>query len=476
VDPPSPSHGAMSPHAVEPDLAALLPPPGTAMWLPIPSFPDPTAEAPPSPQEPTPAIEPTEPPKIAAVSPGPPHESVVPPDPVSAEVLGPAPPAVESSATTIPPLLVADVSETPLPPPAPVASPPPLSPPGSPVGLGFGKLSIRLDGPRARVTTLRTETISGTITGGPTTRLVLHANGMVTELPRDAGGFEVPVVLQLGTNHLKVVATDWRGHEIEDAIAVEYVPPPASERIAITSPADGHTLASEDPPFVVVEGKVEDGKVSTIWLAANDRRVPVHVQGGRFREAIPVVEPVVRLWAEVALNGGSSQRSRTVTILAAPGAPATGVLIIDWPAGVNGAHAEVSAVWRANPGRLDVPGQPVAVPALGEVSPGTPPGAFYLRNMKPGVYTFVLRYRTSAGAEVQPALWLPGKDGPSGRKLKPISLNGTGRIVLARILLPYGILWEQDDWFTGQSQSFDTVTKFRLPDGVTWTERKGDLR
>jgi len=204
--------------------------------------------------------------------------------------------------------------------------------------------------------------------------------------------------------------------------------------------------------------------------------VPVRVQDGRFREAIPVVEPVVRLWAEAALNGESSERSRTLTVLAAPGSPATGVLVIHWPPGVNGAHAEVSAVWRANPGRVDVPGQPVAVPTLGEVSPGAPPGAFYLRSMKPGVYTFVLRYRTSAGAQVQPALWLPGKDGLSGRKLKPIFLNGAGRIVLARILLPYGILWEQDDWFTGQSQSSDTVTKFRLPDGVTWTERKGDLR
>ena len=47
---------------------------------------------------------------------------------------------------------------------------------------------------------------------------------------------------------------------------------------------------------------------------------------------------------------------------------------------------------------------------------------------------------------------------------------------MARILLPQGILWEQDDWFTGQSQSADSVTKFRLPDGVAWTERKTDLR
>ena len=47
---------------------------------------------------------------------------------------------------------------------------------------------------------------------------------------------------------------------------------------------------------------------------------------------------------------------------------------------------------------------------------------------------------------------------------------------MTEVLLPQGILWEQDDWFTGRSESTDTVTKFRLPEGITWTERKSDLR
>jgi hypothetical protein len=51
---------------------------------------------------------------------------------------------------------------------------------------------------------------------------------------------------------------------------------------------------------------------------------------------------------------------------------------------------------------------------------------------------------------------------------------GAGRVAIARVLLPQGVLWEQDGWFTGRSASGDTVTKFRFPDGVTWTERIGE--
>jgi hypothetical protein len=98
---------------------------------------------------------------------------------------------------------------------------------------------------------------------------------------------------------------------------------------------------------------------------------------------------------------------------------------------------------------------------------------FYLRNARSGVYTFVLTYRSGAAAAVRPVLYVAGGGVP--RLLEPVNLNGAGRAVLARLLLPQGVLWEQDEWFTGRSASGDTVTKFRFPDGVSWTERLGIL-
>ena len=62
------------------------------------------------------------------------------------------------------------------------------------------------------------------------------------------------------------------------------------------------------------------------------------------------------------------------------------------------------------------------------------------------------------------------------RVLRPVSLAGAGRSVVARVLLPQGVLWDDEDWFTGKSESVDTITRFRFPEGTTWIERKKDLQ
>jgi hypothetical protein len=38
-------------------------------------------------------------------------------------------------------------------------------------------------------------------------------------------------------------------------------------------------------------------------------------------------------------------------------------------------------------------------------------------------------------------------------------------------MLPQAVLWDQDEWFTGRSESSDSITKFR-DDGTSWIERK----
>jgi hypothetical protein len=76
---------------------------------------------------------------------------------------------------------------------------------------------------------------------------------------------------------------------------------------------------------------------------------------------------------------------------------------------------------------------------------------------------------------VPATLYIPDKDGLATRPLPAVRLRPSGTTVLARFLLPYGVLWEQDDWFTGYSEGPDTVTKFRIPEGISWVERRADL-
>jgi len=178
-------------------------------------------------------------------------------------------------------------------------------------------------------------------------------------------------------------------------------------------------------------------------------------------------------------NTPSSVRSATAPPTASsapsPASPAAGLLVVDAPQRAEGLYLEVNASWRASPERLDAPVQTVALKVL-DVAPGAFAGAFSLPPLKPGVYTFELRYRAPvAVSDVRPSLYLPGNSHPGPLNLKPVSLMGMGKLVLAKVLFPHGILWEQDEWFSGHSETVDRVTKFRFPEGISWAEWKADL-
>ncbi len=329
-------------------------------------------------------------------------------------------------------------SQPPAPAPTPgdtgsaAGSPGPVPPPGSsgsPLGVASGPPLVRVDGPRQGLTDRGVESASGKITGGTPARLGL------------------------------------------------YGPPRVQPSVTIRSPEDGHHLPPDAPPVVVVEGQVEDGQISGVWLYVNERRMLVRVWAGRFRQVVPVFEPFLRMWAEVPSNGVPRERSPTVTVSAAAPTLSMGVLLMDWTQAPAGGDAEVTAIWRARADRPDGVVQRVPLEPLRLPPPAAIPDIFYLRQMKAGVYTIVLRYRAlPVAGSARPTLYLAEGGKLRVQELRPVFLTDTGEIVLGRILLPHGILWEHDAWFTGRSESVDTLTKFRLPEGITWTERKSDLR
>jgi len=341
--------------------------------------------------------------------------------------------------------------------------------------MGSGPIVVRLDGPRERVTDQPSQTISGRLLGGTAERVMLYVNGQAIAMSRTERSFESSVPLRPGSNSVRAVAVDRTGLEVEDIITVQYATPPLTNGIVLVSPDDEFTLGPEDPPVVVVEGEVQDKTIDTVWVVANDRRVPVTTQDGHFRQVIVASEPVLRVWAEAALNGNPLQRSKMVTVRSDGSATTTGVLGVQWPRGMDPADVEVSATWRSHADRLDIPAQTVSLPALAGSGKGTVSDVFYLRGVKPGVYTLTMRGRgTLPPSDVRSTLYVPGKAGFSESPLRPTRL-GNGRTVLAKVLLPYGVLWTQDDWFSGVSESADTVTKFRIPEGISWVERRVDL-
>jgi len=153
------------------------------------------------------------------------------------------------------------------------------------------------------------------------------------------------------------------------------------------------------------------------------------------------------------------------------------ILVMEWPRESQDLDVQVSAFWRAQPDNLDDAAQPVRLTAVSQPSSTGPSDVFWLRNARPGAYSMVLRYRgVPPNGDVHPTLYVPDGDRLAMRAIRPVRLGSSGRAVLARVLLPQGVLWEQDGWFSGSSESVDSVTKFRFPDGINWVERKADLQ
>jgi len=315
------------------------------------------------------------------------------------------------------------------------------------------------------------ETISGRIVGRPAMRLAVRDGDGTRDIDFRGASFATVVALRPGLNEVRVLAMDAHGVTTDEVITVERVLPPPTDTLVITTPADGYVLPADAAPAVVVEGRVEDPSLVAVRLAANQHTLSAPVVEGRFRAVMPMLAPVLQIHAEAPSTDGPPRRSRPVTVHAQqPFRDA--VLVLDRPAEGEGLQTAVTVTWRSNPARPDPRPRALALKPIASTSDGTPARVFHLPNPATGVYTFTLDYENRRPTRFLGAtLYLPGDGGLRARSLRTVPVGGRGSAVLGRVLLPYGVLWDQDEWFTGQSASGDTVTKFRFPEGVSWTER-----
>jgi hypothetical protein len=329
------------------------------------------------------------------------------------------------------------------------------------------RLVVRLDGSRERTTEHGVESISGQVLGGRVHRVLLYLNGTPRDLVLDGERFDVPLELQPGANDVRVVARASDGAETEDRVTVQY----NAAAIRLTSPREGDTIAAGDPPFVIVEGEVRDTTATAAWVLVNDLRVLVAVRQGRFRRAIPMLEPVARVRAQTHTDDATSE---TVTVRAVVATTPAAVIVVDRWNGA-GPDADVAATWRSRAERLDVPVYPVTLRRLSSPRQDPESEIIYVPGLKAGVYRFVLRPSAGGHETTRATIHLRLPDGVTRHPLRP-SGDGRSTVLQTRMLLPHGVTWDQDDWFTGRSEGPETITKFRLPEGVTWTERRGGAR
>ena len=341
-------------------------------------------------------------------------------------------------------------------------------------GAGLGLVRIELDGPAHRSTRKPSETITGSIVSGPNVDARIEVNDTTLPIVVEDGRFKIDVPLKEGLNQVRVIATDPQRGTAAANVAIEYAPPPVPGGIAIVSPADGVRLGPDDPPVVIVRGRVEDPATSSVTVVMNQFRFEVPVRQGTFEAFVPIVEPVVRLTAEARPASAPVRRSAGVTVHAAPGAPTTAVLFVDWSGAAPGDDRVLRAAWRGRPDRLEGPSGPVGVQRF-PLPPETRRSIYYVRPVRPGAFTFVLD-GAKGDVPTGAVLFIPVAGATAMRPVKPPRAAAiTGRVTIARLLMPFGVLWDDDEWVMGRSDGPDTITKFNA-EGVSWIERRGELR
>jgi hypothetical protein len=119
--------------------------------------------------------------------------------------------------------------------------------------------------------------------------------------------------------------------------------------------------------------------------------VMVPVVAGRFWHVVPVFEPEMRIRAETGID---RRGSAAVTVHGAAALPAIGLSLMDWPR-VAAGPPQMTVTWRPNPARLEGGARSLPLRGIGTDAGQAGGDFFYLRDARPGVYTFSLSYRAA---------------------------------------------------------------------------------
>ena len=86
-----------------------------------------------------------------------------------------------------------------------------------------------------------------------------------------------------------------------------------------------------------------------------------------------------------------------------------------------------------------------------------------------GIYT--IRLRPANGKQGSVQLQLKIHESRSGAKTKNLGSRKIDHAVeIAKILMPEGILWNDESNFTGNMEDADSITKFNSDTGLMWRE------
>jgi hypothetical protein len=331
---------------------------------------------------------------------------------------------------------------------------------------------IKIITPREGIIDKSLVDIAGEVEGDTVKSVSLSIRGEKRELLVRGGVFKTTAQLEEGKNEIKAVASDLEGRAASDSIAVTYVPAITAARISFVSPVKDGVIDATTTNRLAISGVVEGKGIGTVRVYLNKTVMDIEVKDGRFSETAPLEAEQNLLYAEATDKSGKTCRSEKIAFHVLNLYPKDLTVRMEF----SGSGSDPGLKYRFKPHPLsEKTGQPRSAPEffVDAVKAG---GAVTVGEAAPGIYTVGVEYDNGPG-EVQEATFkvtLYGYD-PSRKKTRtigPVKLRGKGYLPAVRVLLPEGVFWEDDSWFTGRMESGQGTMKYREPGGIVWTEEE----
>jgi hypothetical protein len=246
--------------------------------------------------------------------------------------------------------------------------------------------------------------------------------------------------------------------------ALEAVP---ETGIHIKSPSDGSVIDCMESADITVAGEVK-GNVDKVKVYVNGVSYEARAANGSFKIRIPAQAEKNFIYAEGYDIHGDRCVSQSLTCRIINLNPVDMVVYLN----CSGAKLKVKYGWRPYPLK-DMGGKERDNEF--NVSGNDNQRILTVASGARGIYTIGIENGSAGQEQAEVHVCVFPRD-PAKRRVRKLGMirlgGGAAADKLVRVLLPEGVFWEDDSWFSGVLESTHDTIKYKQPEGIAWKEVK----
>jgi hypothetical protein len=237
--------------------------------------------------------------------------------------------------------------------------------------------------------------------------------------------------------------------------------------IAIKSPSDGSVIDCLESADITVAGEVK-GNVDKVKVYVNGVSYEARAANGSFKIRIPAQAEKNFIYAEGYDSYGDRCVSQSLTCRVINLNPVDMIVYLN----CSGAELKVKYGWRPYP--LKDKGGKERDNEF-NMSGNDNQRILTVASGARGIYTIGIENGSAGQEQAEVHVCIFPRD-PAKRRVRKLGLirlgGGAAADKLVRVLLPEGVFWEDDGWFSGELESTHDTIKYKQPEGIAWKEVK----